>query len=739
MKIYLAALGWVPAAPAGNRLRWHYPADEVDGARYLGLPAAVSVERAWLDEDLPQSGKSGTMVLGGGSLPMAPLSWWDHLGDVHPTGGLPKFFVLPEPAQAVRLLYDGEDTRLVALDGDANIVADQMVSNGQWVNLQAPDISVLAVLAYDAVFRNFMALNLFRDRGLAWEEIARVGVADTVSLSLREAAWRYDGPTTMVDQWWAELVDAANTAQASDPANDAAEPEKPTAWKAFEMMIGIRWEHAVLFGHGYFDGPRRGWPAIDDVRKDLILPGVPPRAAAYRVRDEKERLKASNVAICPPWLAAPLTAPGLPAYESPEVRLTVDTDTWMPKFTATYSLRWAQPDPLALGIEVEEAINSSTTPAFTATPVALSYSLRTRQPDDPPGQGLQVRSQDVVFHDVQFRCRARAVDGWDRTSAFTAHTAWTSLALRHDPAPPNLASATWSTGSASLARQVGDPSYPDWAPDLIVQHDAGARVFVYRRKTGAVGRPATTGVTVSAPVPVEGNRYRATVAGPASLAPYDGGFVVAAPFKAMIRQVVGSDIYFEVGDSTLFGAGAAELQQNPLHLDLWDKVAEFSAHALPATLTFADPVAGPGETADVLSYHTRVAYLGARIGPPGNTVQALRMPVAPVKPPPFSVELLGVDFYNRTLVKIRFTNAVSSGSYTIWWASGTPVDFASKAVPGVMRAQAPYSNRYLFDVLAIPLPQKASRIITVGVQRVTTGEGQSSFETVPVTLPALAP
>jgi hypothetical protein len=31
------------------------------------------------------------------------------------------------------------------------------------------------------------------------------------------------------------------------------------------------------------------------------------------------------------------------------------------------------------------------------------------------------------------------------------------------------------------------------------------------------------------------------------------------------------------------------------------------------------------------------------------------------------------------------------------------------------------------------------RTITVGVQRVTAGEGQSTFETVPVTLPALAP
>ncbi|MCU0521526.1 MAG: hypothetical protein MUF84_12630 [Anaerolineae bacterium] len=36
MNIHLAALGWIPDAPAGNRLRWHYPADVVDGDAYLG-------------------------------------------------------------------------------------------------------------------------------------------------------------------------------------------------------------------------------------------------------------------------------------------------------------------------------------------------------------------------------------------------------------------------------------------------------------------------------------------------------------------------------------------------------------------------------------------------------------------------------------------------------------------------------------------------------------------------------
>lgn len=246
--------------------------------------------------------------------------------------------------------------------------------------------------------------------------------------------------------------------------------------------------------------------------------------------------------------------------------------------------------------------------------------------------------------------------------------------------------------------------------------------------------------TCSLPVLVSGNRYRTSIIGPASLTPFAGGYLVAIPFKAMIRQVSGGDVYFEVGsnDTALFSAGQVELQQNPLHLDLWDLVADFGVHGLADTLAFIDGIAGPGEIADVLSYHTRVVYLGGHIGPPSNTIQAIRMPVIPVKPPPFSVERLGVDFYNRTLLKITFTNPVNDGSYTIWWASGTPADFASSAVPGINRAQTPFKNRYLFDSLAIPLPQTVNRTITVGVQRVTAGEGQSIFETISVVLPALA-
>lgn len=133
--------------------------------------------------------------------------------------------------------------------------------------------------------------------------------------------------------------------------------------------------------------------------------------------------------------------------------MTVDTDTGKPKFTATYHLHWSQPDPVALGVEVEEEISASPNPMVVSIPVPLSYQCRTRQPDDPPGEGLQVRSQDVAFHDVQIRSRVRAIGGWDRISPSTAFTPWPPLVLYHEPAAPNLAAPPWQPGMhPSLAR-----------------------------------------------------------------------------------------------------------------------------------------------------------------------------------------------------------------------------------------------------------------------------------------------
>jgi hypothetical protein len=351
------------------------------------------------------------------------------------------------------------------------------------------------------------------------------------------------------------------------------------------------------------------------------------------------------------------------------------------------------------------------------------------------------RSIEVAFHDVELRCRARAVDGWDRTSAYSAYTPFTPLNLVHEPPAPHLGAARYSAGRARIERLVGDPDLPDWQPDRIVAHAPGAKVFVYRQ----VGQPRLADVTFTQPVNAGDRTYRTIVAGGAPLADFADGYLIRSPFKAPITEISGTRISFEALDEgggalTLFDAGAGQLQQNPTSLDLWLKVAEFDVHGLPTELAFADPVPGPTGKADVLSYCTRISYLG-RLGPASNVAQAMRIPVTPAVPPPFSVETLGIDFYNRTMIKVRFTNPVGGGLYTVWWASGqrTSADFFQNAVPGEYRAQPPYQNRYLFDVLSLPVPETRDRNVTIGVQQVNEGEGQSDFETVQIVLPALVP
>ena len=741
MNMYLAALGWIIGAPAGNRLRWSYPLQATDSdGHFLGLPETVVVERAWVTSDIPQPNEGYTLAAlpVAGSLPPVPYDWWDMHGDVIPIGFMPLVLTLPQPVQAVRFTYQGPPARLMVYDrGNDLLLAERVLNDGDFFHLESAAIDRFEVLAPYATFKNFMILDLFADRGLHWEEIATIRVAETVNFTLGQVQPRYDQPVTLGGTEWGDFVNLANEGKASSPTT-LVEGD-PTPWDSFELVMGIRWEHAVLFGHAFFDGPRGDPPEMDDYNMDLLLKTIAPRAAAYRVREAEGRVGRSNIVVCPPWPAVPLSAPSQPQYLGATVKLTVDPETDAEKFVANYGLLWQQGDPHALGVEIEEIITAS--PTIPSAPQMLSYRSQSRRPEDPPLEGALVREQDVVFHDIQLRARAHAIDGWDRVSAWSPFSPWVSPALLHAPPAPTLRAARVSSGTTRLMRQVGDPNFPDWTPDPVIAHDPGAQVFIYRRKTGSAGQPAIQNVTIGAPVHVAGNRYRATITGGSGLSKFLNGSLVVTPFRAMITQVSGSEVTFVVGDgdNTLFSAGLAQLQQSPTALSLWTKVYAVSAHTLPDELVFPDPVPGPSGTADVLSYHARLSFLG-RIGPPSNTVQALRVPPVPVVPPPFSVELLGVDFYNRTMVKIRFTNPVSGGLYTVWWAAGslTSAQFGPKAVPGLMRAQTPYQNRYLFDVLAIPLPQTVNRTITIGVQHVNEGEGQSGFETVPVTLPALA-
>lgn len=726
MRIHLAAIGWLPDAPAGNRLRWSYPADAIVKGDPLGFPEKLIVERAPLDVNLPRPGGQ-TVATWSAAAPEAspiPLEWWDEVGTVSLGGSLPLVYDLPSPAQAVRFTYRGPAAAVVALDHsrDERLVV-RGLTDGQFFYLEDSRIDRLEVFATAARLENFATVDLFADRGLDWTPVATIGVAATAHATLDQVAPRYLSAPTMTPTEWQELTKQANEALAAGPGSGP--DEGPTPWQAFGFALAMRWEFALLFGHGFFDGPRIKTSSLDEIHEAALLHGPPPGPVAYRVREAAGRVEASNLAVCPPWMAAPLSKPGQPGYVSPRVGLNPDGG-----FTAVFGFEWQQTDPRAIGIELEEVVGKSA--ATNKGPSTHRLQLR----DRTPMQGACARSLPVPFHDVTLEGRVRAVDGWDRESVWSKPSPAVTLQLTHEPPAPPLASAVHTGTEVRVRRTAGTGGADSWTPDVIVEK-AGGTVGLYRRTSA----PRAEDATAEEPAFAGGQRYRVRIPAVASAGDFAGGRLIAAGCSFAIESVQGDEFVFTVPDpgeaagASLFPAGPVSLRQDPLVPALWTELGEFPAVGLPTELVASDPVPPPTDAAEVLSYLVRVKCLG-HVGPPGNVVQAVLRPAAPDVPPPFEVEPLGLDFYDRTLVRVRFTDPVAGGSYSVWWADGDAPgpQFADRAVPGEYGAQTPFDSRVLFDVLSLPVPRQVDRTVTIGVQGVNGGHGGSEFKTVKLVL-----
>ena len=152
---------------------------------------------------------------------------------------------------------------------------------------------------------------------------------------------------------------------------------------------------------------------------------------------------------------------------------------------------------------------------------------------------------------------------------------------------------------------------------------------------------------------------------------------------------------------------------------------------------FSDPLPPPSGSA-VESYCARLAFYG-RLSPASNVVRALRIAPVPAVPPPFGVEILGIDYFHRTMLKIRFTTPVSSGRFRVWWAPEVvaAADLGRVGATGHQGGQEAQMGALLYDVLALPIPQHVGRTVTIGVQRVAEGGLQSDFTTVVFVIPPL--
>jgi hypothetical protein len=755
MRIYLAATGWInDAQPHGNRLRWSYPcATRIKPDKYVGLPETIIIERASLDEDLwtrsPVQTAQGT--ISPSAVAIAPISWWSPPINLQ----LSDWFViyrLPAPVQAVRFTYRGPKTQVRVKDTANNrLVADLPIANNEHFYLEAPLIDEISFipLASTVYLDNFSTLDLFQDRGLKWQMIATLSVIEVLKrgATLDTVLPRCGGKSTLTNGQWNEFMELASKAQTSIPATAPPEPvdmlaqppqEKVEAmppWQTFDMVIGLRWEFACMFGFGYYDGPRADVSPLDRIDERLALDRVPHKPVAYRVRSEDRRVEASNIVVCPPYPAPPLATPGAPKYHNTVVRLKGDQS-----LEASIVMEWQQFDARAIGVEIEQQVSAS--PAKGTPTRSDSFLCRSSHPDDPPYTGRLTRLFNVPWHDVTLRARARACDAWDRTSGFSAWSTAAGLTLEHTAFPPPLLEAKYNKGIVTITRQPANQEVPDWQPDPIVRVAKG-KVCIYRRDPGK--KPQAESVTVSAPEWVEGNLYRAkiTVSNPSAFTSqvFEGGTLTIGQARLRIAKLSGFYVYFSLPEdssqyASAYSPGAGTLYQDLKDVSLWVKVHEELAEGLPSVLQFSEPLPPPTDKADVLSYYARVLYLG-RLGPPSNIVADFRVPPVPSVPPPFTVELQGVDFYGRTLVKIKLTKPVSGGQYRIWWAPGDyskdAQSFSQKAVAGLYGPQSAQNTRFLYDLLALPLDKETGQPlspITIGVQQVNQSGGQSQFQVV---------
>ncbi|HEY3455902.1 MAG TPA: hypothetical protein VGK64_14950 [Bryobacteraceae bacterium] len=731
MPATLAALGWIGEDRPGNRLRWNAPLMElVDGA-YRGLPVTAIVERADVTGPLFHPETFGAIDILGVAF---PANWFEsEITPFHTPLALPSRYIFPKRVQLATFVYQGPGTRMRVLDAPAGItVRERTVSDGEAVWIKEPFIGELQFFSGPATLLNLRFVDFYDDHGLLFEPIARIAVARTAGQTMDWPYQRYSGSPTLNASDWTTFNDLLAAAFASSPDNDR---DSLPFWREFETILGARWEYSVAAGFGFRDGPipAPGAPA-DDIETGMLLSGPGAPAHAYRVTLEypHDFTVMTNVMVVPASVVPPLQAPAQLGHEDSVVRLFGAS-----RYVLSTNVVWSVLDPHSIGIEAEHEIGAS--PILGGLPVIDQFSFRSRGMNDSAERTVLPRQFDVPFYDVPLRIRARSADGWDRVSPFGAWTPWDKPFFDHAPDPPPLLQARHRNGKVELIRGTGTREVPDWTPDHAVANTPGSKIEILRR----IAQPAAVAVNVEAPRQVDQWRYEVDINGVPGLDKFRGGRLIAGRMRATITAVDNTTIQFTVtGDGTfaaeLYESGPAILHQDPHHPSLFLAVGNVPAVDLPLLFSAADPLLSVGESAEVIVYAVRVRF-GTIVGPVGNPVSALRQPEVPFAPPPFNARVLGLDFYERTVVQLIFTAALDPGDYAVSFAEGIfdASTFDGEAVPGTYDVQGPHNGTLLYETLTLPLPGVAAKSFTLGVQRLLSGGARSAFVLGTLTVPPL--
>ncbi|HEU0142342.1 MAG TPA: hypothetical protein VFQ79_21655 [Bryobacteraceae bacterium] len=740
MPMFLAGIGWVAEELTGNRFRWTIDPEQVVEGRFRGLPDQVVLQRA------PLAVSFGDTLFADSPVFPVPLSWWQNLGNIQSSGIFPARVTLPQQVQAVRFTYAGPDAFFRAWESPGfgrTLVAERSVSNGEVVLLEASLIQELEFFTGAVQLQNVSILNLFADHaaGLNFESVARVSPRATMGMPLATAYQRYGGTATIDEENWAEFQEVL-IPQAVASAPDSAFPLWSTPWQQVQLLLGARWEYAVVYGFGFLDGPDAGPGTSADQIGENLLQEMGSTGHVYRAFAlfADGTAETSNLIVIPAFPAMPLPVPTNLGYANPEVRLYGEQT-----YTVTSSLQWHATSRRVIGVDIEEEVGPS--PILDSATEVIAFTYRSSDPSAVFPAGTMARRFDVPFYDIPLRFRARSVDGWDRVSAFSPWSLPVVPAFIHNPQAPPLQDARFDGAQIALRAQTEHLSFTEWLPDHAVMHTPGSRLQVLRR----VSPPENATVTLAEPSVYQDalNQQARLYSVPVPPIPdpgrFLGGYLTSGRFRAeILRHENGRYIFEPVSGSTygtpMFEGGQATLQQSPNHPDLFTPVADFPVADLPHVLEFPDALAPAGEIVRIEEYGARVRF-GAIRGAIGNVVQALVIPGIPEAPPPFSVEFLGVDFYDRTLVRAAFLQEITTGKYSLFWAEGNHDEesFDKAAVAGDYGAQRPQDDHHIYELFSLPVPRNQEAPVTFGAQRETDGAYKSGFTLVHTVVPVYGP
>jgi len=771
-KISLSATGWIEENPIGNRLRWRYPKSWVDiQGRPLGLPETIVIQRAPITVKYDSDTKIHSPAR------MYPPSWWDQkynlrLENIENIN----MVMLPEPVQVIKFQYSGQnDNRLIFKDSATKtIVGEHVFHNNEKFTLEAHRIDQIW-FDFWGELKDFETLNLYKERNLHWETLAEIKVRETLVSSADVVSSRF--PNSILDndqkiEIWGEILEFQNEfgerpKRVFDDDCGCFRTE-PSKWDAYDFFATSRWEFAVLLGEGFYDGPRNCISPLDRII-GLTLDKIPPEVMAYRVYEKEGRTEPSNIVICYNRVEPPLVPPEAPIAGDSVIRFN-NARSSKPgiqmeelEIQTNYNIIASQLENRGIGFEIEEkALYDS--PEGIIEKKSLDQSKK--RFGDPVIRNIEMQKiAPAESCYASTSARARTIDGWDRESIFSDYSIPRKSIVVHHPIPPPLDSASIiqsenSSNNIRIRRKSEEEGFPEWKPDRIVTECDG-KINIYRRDPAITQRTETCHASSPIQVGINSYEFRSTVDNHiAHPDHFIEGYIISNSIKLKITRIetngIQTHFFIEspstpyVESSEIFPAGQIVLQENPMNLRLWVKIAEFSSTKLPHVLEVYDPIFPDGDETRTVSYCARISFFNGIeniIGPSSNIIQVVYIPTPPTIPPPFNVAILGVDFFNRTMIKITLTTPVSSGFYSVCWAAGeyktddenileNRRKFGEVATPGIFGKQSIFNDKFLFELFALPIPLENGKEIkvTIGVQKVDNVGGQSDFEIIPITL-----